>query len=604
MAAQVKKPLDSAKKEIHEKFMTENVFGLLTKYYPELKDVNYEKYVNDPFFEFKFNGGNLDDIVAWYNRINPLFENVNQQKFFDISIPEYEVIVAGMIKDVYLLMTTGMFPNNDKLIKKLQKYKTDYEAILKYIQNIEVNNGFLTTYYPYIKRDGNNRLIEDKTNKTNHLPINLILEICIKNYNIDIPGKMFDITRFNEEDRENVMRLVINLFNKYIDIYSKIKKVTDENKEMCKNFIGLANSVIINKYKYGECLDLISEYMYLFDNKHDKCNLKNENTSPNSPFIIFPSFKQLNYSKILYTVRCPLLNFQLCNRPLLNHGMIYTPCNQIVHDITFHRQTTCFDFFFQRPKINFIPGTNMHRCYGLEGFKKNQFYHTYLYFKLINHIFDTFIKKNLIWISNKINLEDINLLILFILIHENINSYESVDPLNSVFEYFSELFEGTTFTEMFENIFRYRNETNFYDFLYDLHGYYLFYEEVKTFLDKIIINVKILKNHYNEIQRLLISKISPNILDYNDLTIKIKLDKIFDSVKINIDEELKQDYSVVATAASSAAKKPHFSEDIPRSELSDSESQSEPEPTFATAAAAAASNSGGYNPYTWFHHCY
>jgi hypothetical protein len=273
----------------------------------------------------------------------------------------------------------------------------------------------------------------------------------------------------------------------------------------------------------------------------------------------------------------------------------------------------------------------MHFCNGLKDFGKNQFYHTYLYFKLINHIFDTFIKKNLIWISNKIKLEDINLLILFILIHENINSYRSVDPLNplnSVFEYFSELFEGTTFTKMFTNIVLYKTDVIFYEFLYDLHGYYLFYEEVKTFLDKIIINVKILKKHYNEIQRLLIGKISPNILDNNDITIKIELDKIFDSVKINIDEELKQDYSVVATAVdrerAAAAITPDKSAvdhaDIPWLEYSDSESQSEPEPTAAAAAAitpyksavdhadtlatAASSNPGGYNPYTWFHHCY
>jgi hypothetical protein len=117
--------------DLFKKYLRIN--DLLTKYYPNVKKNNLnstsrntllKKYKLDPFFDQRDKEKyKMDKLLEWYLTINPNFENMNR---LNPSIVEYECLISGIIKDVYLSL----------LSKELNKII----EILNYIEDCIRNN--------------------------------------------------------------------------------------------------------------------------------------------------------------------------------------------------------------------------------------------------------------------------------------------------------------------------------------------------------------------------------------------------------------------------------------------------------------------------------
>lgn len=122
---------------------------LVKQFYPNSNSISFEKYVNDPFFE----EDNMKQIFSWYQSKNPTFEIMSN---IIVQMPEYNVLMAGIIKDVYIylkLFISDTVPKeiikkkySNNLMKKnnsrnLQNIK-NCSSILEKIE-IMIENGYL-----------------------------------------------------------------------------------------------------------------------------------------------------------------------------------------------------------------------------------------------------------------------------------------------------------------------------------------------------------------------------------------------------------------------------------------------------------------------------
>ena len=68
----------------------------------------------------------------------------------------------------------------------------------------------------------------------------------------------------------------------------------------------------------------------------------------NTPFILFPTFVQLNEIKIIRTLSAPIVNFYITYTRTMSHENIIPPCNHISHDIKVHGTITHFHILTQK----------------------------------------------------------------------------------------------------------------------------------------------------------------------------------------------------------------------------------------------------------------
>jgi hypothetical protein len=130
----------------------------------------------------------------------------------------------------------------------------------------------------------------------------------------------------------------------------KIKNL--ENKaSFIKEILSILQKIeenIRNEYNYSEIIYSIYSYLTFFNyiididknnnyyefNEPDTCEILIPYIS--SPYIIFPSFHQLDFIKINLTIGVPFINFYLVNKIHLVHGIRHNSCFEIYHNIDSH----------------------------------------------------------------------------------------------------------------------------------------------------------------------------------------------------------------------------------------------------------------------------
>lgn len=85
---------------------------LVKQFYPNSNSISLEKYVNDPFFE----EDNMKKIFSWYLSKNP---NFNIMSNISVQMPEYNVLIAGIIKDIYVYLK--LFISNTEPKESIKK---------------------------------------------------------------------------------------------------------------------------------------------------------------------------------------------------------------------------------------------------------------------------------------------------------------------------------------------------------------------------------------------------------------------------------------------------------------------------------------------------
>jgi len=94
-------------------------------------------------------------------------------------------------------------------------------------------------------------------------------------------------------------------------------------------------------YLYVNFVEYMCDYIYFYSGYIKEPNYCQENLlflkkTLNLPFIILPTFVQINLKKIINLIRAPILNFRLANSQLKIHGDNTENCYEITHDIQNH----------------------------------------------------------------------------------------------------------------------------------------------------------------------------------------------------------------------------------------------------------------------------
>ena len=133
--------------------------------------------------------------------------------------------------------------------------------------------------------------------------------------------------------KENICEIKsFTLDKNNLDIITVLKKVVD---------------FISSNYRYNLFLEIVAEYISIFstgqlNNEGKKiCDkLKILDEILNTPYILYPSFTQLSYDKVICIMQVPLINFRLINKREIIHDEYHPPSYEFSHDINFHGYLT------------------------------------------------------------------------------------------------------------------------------------------------------------------------------------------------------------------------------------------------------------------------
>lgn len=336
---------------------------ILKKNYPNFDKISLDKHKLDPFFS---DNDKLIHLHDWYKSKNPNFLSM---KDINPEMPEYECLVSGIVKDLYLLIENPIY----------------YYRLKNYFESKSKKNRFI-----YILQIG----------------------------------------KYNLQIRELLIKI---------------------------------ENIIKNNYKYLDVIEIIWEYIKLFDTlvkKREANNYYKRYFYIDSPFIIYPSFHQLALYKVNLTYSSPFINFLLQNNNIHSHGINISPRSQIIHDIRIH-----YEFLIKGlEKIYQINNRSSNIFSFLNEIKKNNDLFIIFFNKMNDiilklHDIIIYLKKNISF-SNK-NLFEfqnfMNSLLLFYLLHETDYFFEYIEVSsennvsNKINKYFEDNFYKLCIINLFKN---------------------------------------------------------------------------------------------------------------------------------------------------------
>ena len=265
----------------------------------------YDKHLKDPLQDITLDEKNdssiLNNLYDWYKLINPNYEALgNLNPFFHQfnGIQPYRTLLLNISKDLIILQTTKRFPKPK-------------------IPNMTNNNKLLFS----------NKTIFTNKNHIRIRNINTKKRKAEKLYNQNILSNQNNINS----------RALPNL------------EIDEKIHDMILNLLKLINQVLTREdpfyYKYVQIINIIDNYLQLFSfgkidkykNIHEKDILLD---TLNTPFIIYPTFNMLSYTKVIYFMQAPVLNFYITNTRSWVHDSYFYPYKQILHDIEGHTMMT------------------------------------------------------------------------------------------------------------------------------------------------------------------------------------------------------------------------------------------------------------------------
>lgn len=268
-------------------------------------------------------------------------------------------------------------------------------------------------------------------------------------------------------------------------------KVTDERDiKIITNLLTKISKAITNQLHYVECTHIYTDYIKIMSGAYfehtDELNeynselvtqyIGNNNRELNTdkyktycdqqidfilqilqtPYMIYPTFHQLDYYTVVKTVSAPVINFLITHHRKSVHGNFISPCDQIGHDIIFHSNQTHFRFlhlaFREQLPLNIErQRKSYYRIMQQPSFSPDQSKMLITVYENILHPFINTFKSYTIIPSRKLNIEikqsedgqynleettNNNFIIgcLFILLHENPVIIDILDDMDILIE--------------------------------------------------------------------------------------------------------------------------------------------------------------------------
>ena len=275
----------------------------------------YKYKIPDPFLEYEpagvtLDNPNLSNLHELYMSINPSYKPISELPIDKLQFPFYKYVVAQMAKDLVVLVVESKFPKtSNKTLKQLKK--------LSKIQ--------------FIKSSFNNNVIKSSFNNNDILNVNVN----------SIPN--------NRTAQFTNYKLTYRLRNQDTNIIKELLNLIEE----C-----IAKNYLYYDKTFANLLSLIFYYQLLFTyglkegfkqifkenirpefqkrNQYEKLFYRSYEDLGNKIYIIYPSFKLINYFKILHFITTPIINLYLTNSISITHNIPFAPLNQSYHDIVFH----------------------------------------------------------------------------------------------------------------------------------------------------------------------------------------------------------------------------------------------------------------------------
>jgi hypothetical protein len=164
----------------------------------------------------------------------------------------------------------------------------------------------------------------------------IIRDLCIMTY----IGK-FNIT--NKVSNKNTRIKKLTKRNNNTN-NTNVKKLTKYDNEECFELLKKINLCINikNNYNYLEIFDIIVKFIILVSIEKLKIILFQKpilsllSYLKKSPYLLYPTYNQLDFQYVVSLISCPILNFRLVNRKRLVHSSYRDALGEIAHDIFFH----------------------------------------------------------------------------------------------------------------------------------------------------------------------------------------------------------------------------------------------------------------------------
>ena len=293
--------------------------------------LTYQYYAPDPLLSVtppddgEYNLTNLKEL---YETFNPeyltIVELCKQNTDKQVRLPFFKSIIQTICKNIILFLISRIFPKasfgmtktlKNKIKSNKNKYKNGINKFNKSKYNVH-NNMTQTLMYKLLNNA--NTMIFKKRNIIEKKII-LATELLEKIEYILQNNYIYYTLNENEPNIFDIILDYTELFSYLYDIITDIKEYNLLNKKYI-------TSTCVSRYTEG--------------NSDENCdNIINKVKSTinvRSPFIIYPSFFQPNYYKMILFMNSPFLNFHLFIGRKFSHTNLCYPCESIGHDLLFH----------------------------------------------------------------------------------------------------------------------------------------------------------------------------------------------------------------------------------------------------------------------------
>ena len=166
---------------------------------------------------------------------------------------------------------------------------------------------------------------------------------------------LFTTTKLPRITENNIIRMrektteeqwyKLNRYNELID-----EKDTKYNKDNLLTYFKQIENILQNNYKYNDVINIIYSYLFYFNPYSE--NIIIGDCSPinlfkQSQYILFPTFKLIDFYKVNLLFTAPVINFYIKNNSHSVHSYIVDPCYEIYHDLFFHATNINIKLFYQ-----------------------------------------------------------------------------------------------------------------------------------------------------------------------------------------------------------------------------------------------------------------
>lgn len=306
----------------------------------KIKNFALDVSLKDPFLESDIS--DPEYYSSWYKTKLGIPEgsteelkNMNHPSLVDtLKIPEMKTLLAQIARDCLIMLITNRrnLDNQYRSNNNLTKFR---EALLKQKDKLDSKIKQIQESIEDIRIQQDNTQLSEVDQRT-------LLEY------LELAQHDMKLSQRKSEDVANNLSRIDNYnnnnSNKNNNMKVKIlsKRLSDDLPKYLNDLLAEINKCILEDYKYSQILKIIITFVVILSENY---NVKEQieklySDYLNTPCILFPTYRAINFQNVVLLISAPIINFRLSNRMRSVHGSFHSPLYDFNHDITFHARKT------------------------------------------------------------------------------------------------------------------------------------------------------------------------------------------------------------------------------------------------------------------------